>query len=220
MEYEGMPHSWVEFYGPAFESVRRTYRLAVTDDQIAGAVDVLKSYNPRVKYRETEYLPEVIFREAVGGWNCTVAVNDIIDAFFASIRLTPYIYPETASVLERLKKDGHIVAAFTDVASGMPDELHKSYFSGLLPYFDLYVSSVSCGYRKPNPKGLLDIAEHFGLGNEDMIFIGDEKKDIVTAKRFGCRSVLIDRKNTRADFGQDFTIRQLEQLAELPDCFA
>lgn len=97
----------------------------------------------------------------------------------------------------------------------MPDELHKSYFLELLPYFDMYVSSISCGYRKPNPKGLSDIAEEFGVDAYEMIMIGDEEKDIKTAKRFGCKAVLIDRRNRNAYFGQDYTVTDLNVLWEI-----
>lgn len=75
-----------------------------------------------------------------------------------------------------MKNKGYIIAALTDVASAMPDEMHIDYFKELLPYFDMYVSSQSCGYRKPNPKGLFDIKKRFGLSEKEMIFVGDEKK--------------------------------------------
>ena len=48
-----------------------------------------------------------------------------------------------------------------------------------------------------------------------MIMIGDEEKDIKTAKRFGCKSVLIDRRNRNADFGQDYTVIDLNGLGEV-----
>ena len=47
----------------------------------------------------------------------------------------------------------------------------------LLPYFDLYVWSLSCGYKKPNPKGLKDISEHFGIAPDNMVMIGDTSRD-------------------------------------------
>lgn len=212
MEYRNMPNVWLEYYQKAFEHVRKTLCPWLSDEDIAVSLDILRSYNPKVKYREVDYTPEKIFSDVTKHWKTEFELSKVIDAFFSSMKLTPYIYPETVSVLQKLKVGGHIIATLTDVATGMPDELHKSYFTELLPYFDLYVSSVSCGYRKPNPKGLRDIAEHFGAAADDMIFIGDEEKDIMTAKRFGCRSVLIDRKDKRADYGQDYTVSDLTGL--------
>ena len=100
----------------------------------------------------------------------------------------------------------------------MPDELHKSYFPELMPYFDMYVSSQSCGFRKPNPEGVRQIAEHFGADEKSFIFAGDEPKDIKTAQNVGCRSVLIDRKGRGLELGQDYTITTLDGL--LPICGA
>ena len=98
----------------------------------------------------------------------------------------------------------------------MPDELHKSYFPELMPYFDMYVSSQSCGFRKPNPEGVHQIAEYFRADGKHFIFVGDEPKDIKTAQNVGCRSVLIDRKNRDLHLGQDYTITTLDGL--LPIC--
>ena len=89
----------------------------------------------------------------------------------------------------------------------------RAIFPSLCPI--LICMFLSCGYRKPNPKGLSDIAEHFGVSPAEMVFIGDEQKDIIVAKRFGCMSVLIDRKSRNADFGQEHTIINLTQLEEI-----
>ena len=64
------------------------------------------------------------------------------------------------------------------------------------------------------------IAERFSLSPQAMLYVGDEKKDILCAKRFGCRSVLVDRKGSGADFGQDFTVKDLNGLyADLGQAF-
>ncbi len=215
MEYKNMPYVWIEFYKTAFEYVRSALKLQISDSDIEESVERLKSYNPKIKYREIDYSPDVIFSHATEHWQCSFSLREVIDAFFSSLKLTPYIYPETISVLQRLRAGGINIATLTDVATGMPDELHKSYLTELMPYFDLYVSSISCGFRKPNPKGMQDIARYFGCGAEDMIFVGDEEKDVATAKRFGCRSVLIDRNGAGYDFGQDVTISDLTQLMAL-----
>ncbi len=212
MEYRGMPNVWLEFYEEAFAYVKSELDLPLSEQDISKSLEILRGYNPKVNYREKEYAPEVIFADVTAHWQGTFKLGEVIDAFFASMKLTPYIYNETLGVLGKLRADGYKIATLTDVATGMPDELHKSYFTQLMPYFDLYVSSPSCGYRKPNPKGLEDIGEYFGVAAQDMIFIGDEEKDIITAKRFGCVSVLIDRYGKSCDFSQDVTVRDLNEL--------
>lgn len=142
----------------------------------------------------------------------------MISAFFDSMKLEACIYRDAKMVLELLRDIGIKTAALTDVATGMPDELHKSYFGELLPYLDVYVSSVSCGYRKPNPRGLNIISEELGVSPDEMIMVGDEPKDIEVAKRFGCKSVLIDRAGEGSDFGQDYAFKDLHPLSDLIYC--
>ena len=90
----------------------------------------------------------------------------------------------------------------------------RIYFLGM-PFFDLYVSSTSCRYRKPNIKGLCDIAVYFGIKPDEMIFIGDERKDVLVANDFGCTSVYIDRYNNNRDFGQKFTVKDLNGFYDI-----
>ena len=126
------------------------------------------------------------------------------------------IYDDSIPTLEALKKAGFKIAAMTDVATGMPDLMHKNYVTPLLPYFDLYVSSLSCGYKKPNPKGLRDISEQLGIAPENMVMIGDTHRDVNAAKNIGCRSILINRKDEPAqELGQDFTITNTLEILDL-----
>lgn len=215
MEYKNMPLSWLDFYKDGFRYVCNKLSLNIIENDIDKSFEVLKSYNPRINPLEVDVTPKVIFSEATSHWHGEFILSDVINKFYESMNLTAYIYPETLDFLDKLKAEGYKIAALTDVAIGMPDELHKSYFPELLPYFDMYVSSISCGYRKPNPKGLSDIAENFGVVPSEMIMIGDEEKDIKTAKRFGCKSVLIYRRDKNANFGQDYTVTDLNKLWEM-----
>ena len=217
MEYKGMPLSWLDHYKGAFRYVSDELSLGLSEKDIDKSYEVMKRYNPRIVPREKDVAPEVIFADASAHWHTPsgFSLSEVIGRFYESMHLTSYIYPETIGFLEWLRENGYIITTMTDIAIGMPDELHQSYFAELMPYFDMYVSSLSCGYRKPNPKGLSDIAARYAVSADDMIMIGDEQKDILTAKRFGCRSVLIDRQGRGADYGQDYTVNDLEMLKEI-----
>ena len=212
MEYRDMPNSWVDFYPEAFAHVNDKLGLGLTEEDIDKSMEALLSYNPRLHYRERDYSPEHIFKDVTSHWKGSFELDRVIETFFESMKLTPYLFPETIDVLEKLKTEGIRIAALTDIACGMPDEMQIGYFSEVMPYFEEYVSSINCGWRKPSPVGLERIAERFGADKTEMVFIGDEEKDIRTAQRFGCHSVLIDRKNSGKSFGQDHTIKELTEI--------
>lgn len=216
MEYKGMHLSWTGHYKGAFEYVNNQLELGLSEKQIETSIKIFSDYNPRVKPREKEIEPDVIFNDIIRDWGTDIPVDKIIKTFFESLKLEPLIYEDSIPALAQLKKAGYKVAAMTDVATGMPDELHKSYVRPLLPYFDLYVSSLSCGYKKPNPKGLQDISRHFDIVPENMVMTGDNSRDIQAAKNFGCYSILINRSGEQAkELGQDFTVTNALEICEM-----
>lgn len=219
MEYKGMHLSWDSYYHPAFEYVNEKLGLNLMATQISHSVEVLKKYNPRIKMREEEIPSEKIFAEAVAGWNydkTSIPVEKIIYTFFESLKLEPVIYEDSIPALKKLRAAQLKTAVMTDVASAMPDSLHKAYVEPLLPYLDLYVSSVTCGWRKPNPKGLSDITAYFNTTPNEMIMIGDNQRDIQAAKNFGCSSVLMFRKKAAPPaLGQDFTVHSAIEAVDL-----
>ena len=229
MEYKGMHLSWVSYYKDSFEYVNKKLALGLSEEQINASIEIYKNYNPRIKPREAEIAPEKIFADVTSGWNTDVPLKTIIDTFFESLKLEPIIYGDSIPALKQLRGKGVKIAALTDVATGMPDELHKNYVAPLLPYFDLYVSSLSCGFKKPNPKGLADIATFFQAEPEEMLMVGDDRRDVEVARRFGCRSVLIRRAGSASTFaedgtnkdaafpeyGQNYSVRNLEEFLNL-----
>ena len=216
MEYKGMHLSWTGYYKSGFEYVNEKLALGLSQQQIATSIQIFTDYNPAVNPREKEIDPEIIFTDIIKGWGTTLPVSKIIDVFFESLHLEPVIYEDSIPALERLKKSGFKIAAMTDVATGMPDLMHKNYVTPLLPYFDLYVSSLSCGYKKPNPKGLRDISEYFGIAPENMVMTGDTSRDVDAAKNLGCHSILINRSgNPAQELGQEFTVSNALEILEL-----
>ena len=208
MEYEGMPLSWLSYYPVGFAAVNAAFSLGLTEDEISRSVQVLKEYNPRYSPREVEISPEKIFGNAVCHWSRKVPVEQVIPVFFQGMELSPRIYGDTLPTLSALKKAGFPTACLTNLPSGMPDSLFRQGISQLVEALDLYVSSGTCGLRKPNPAGLEQIAGHFGLPVEELLFVGDEKLDVDTAKRAG----LLDRAGAGPSWGQDETAGSLDQL--------
>ena len=144
MEYKVMHLCWAGYYKSSFEYVNEKLELGLSDQQIATSVQIFTDYNPAVNPREKEIDPEIIFGDIIKGWGITIPPVKIIEVFFESLKLEPVIYDDSIPTLEYLKKSGFKIAAMTDVATGMPDFMHKNYVTPLLPYFDLYVSSLSC----------------------------------------------------------------------------
>lgn len=199
MEYAGMPDSWVDYYKQGFEAVNEKYKLGVSQPDIIKSVEALKEFNPRVNYREEEYSPESIFSKVLKHWDYKMPVADCINTFFKGLNLETIIYPDTIPSLLKLKDMEYKVATLTDLPTAMPDELFKKHISSLLQYFDLYISSQSCGFRKPNSKGLQQISEYYHVPMTELIFVGDEEKDRKTAVNAGCQFVLINRKEKVSD---------------------
>ncbi|MCH5320287.1 MAG: HAD family hydrolase [Eubacterium sp.] len=201
MEFQNMPLSWVNYYKKGFESIAKALNNNISNDDIDLSVEIMKSYNPRVNYREIEYTSQFIFEESLKHWKGDIDIEKAIKIFFDGINLMAVIYRDSIDMLKYLKSQGYIICALTDIPSAMPDKYFKDRISELLKHIDLYVSSQSCGYRKPNPYGIKLIADNYNVRLSDLIFVGDEEKDKKLSEKIGCKFYLIDRKeeNKNAD---------------------
>lgn len=208
MEYEGMPYSWIDYYEQGLEKINKKYHCENSVSDISKSADILKTFNPRIHYREKEYSPEFIFSKALEHWNIDIAIKDCVYTFFEGLQLKAKIYSDAVPVLKELKNRKYSIATLSDLPTAMPDELFKRDIAELIKYFDLYVSSSTCGFRKPNRMGLQQIAEYFNVLISDLIFVGDEEKDRKTAQNADCKFVHLDRTG-----GGD--IQKLQELLDI-----
>ena len=111
--------------------------------------------------------------------------------FFDGLTLDACVFDYSTGLINECKSKGMRVACLTDLPNGMPDSLFRYAITELEPLFDLYVSSQICGYRKPNARGLEYIADQFGIAVSELLFVGDEKKDELTAENAGCNFTYI-----------------------------
>ena len=186
MEYVGMPLNWSDYYIYGFEKLNEVLRLNLSENDLQESVNKLKSYNPRTSNREYEIKPEVIFSDVISNWEEKPNINKVIEIFFEGLSLKANIYGYSTELLKECRNLGFKTACLTDLPNGMPDYIFKPAIEEILPYFDLYVSSQICGVRKPNKGGICYIADVFDIREEELLFVGDEEKDFLTAMNAGC----------------------------------
>lgn len=186
MEYTGMPLNWSSFYIRGFEKTNEILRLNLPESTIIQSVNKLKSYNPRTSKREYEISPEDIFADIITSWEKKPDLVAVIQTFFNSLNLNAHIFEYSKELLQECHDLGFKIACLTDLPNGMPDYIYKPTIQELLPYFDLYVSSQTCGWRKPNKGGISYIANAFEICEAEILFVGDEEKDFLTSVRAGC----------------------------------
>ena len=199
MEYEGMPLDWSDYYYRGFKKINENFGIELSDVDIYRSAEILKSYNPRNKYREYEIMPVVLFDEAMAGWSNVPDIRDAIEVFFSGIGLKAKVFDYSKKLIAICKKHCLKVACLTDLPNGMPDSLFRDSIPDIIKLFDLYVSSQTCGFRKPNKAGLEYIAEQFGIDVKDILFVGDEDKDRKTADNAGCSFIHIGEFKKREE---------------------
>ena len=192
MEYEGMPLNWNDYYYQGFKKISDHFSLGLSVEDIDRSAEILKSYNPRNTGRDYEIMPIVLFDEAMAAWENKPDVREAIEVFFSGIGLKAKIFDYSRKLIDICKKHGMKVACLTDLPNGMPDHLFRDSVKDIVDKLDLYVSSQTCGYRKPNPGGLLYISEQFFIEPSEILFVGDEDKDKRTAENAGCGFMYID----------------------------
>lgn len=92
---------------------------------------------------------------------------------------------ESARVLAQLQKSYQLalVSNFYGNINVVLEEFH------LADYFEDVIESAVVGVRKPDPRIYQIGVEHLGIKPEEVAVVGDSvKKDIIPAKRIGCKA--------------------------------
>jgi putative hydrolase of the HAD superfamily len=92
---------------------------------------------------------------------------------------------------------------------------HDISGAGITSLFEVMLTSVEVGVRKPEPAGYRELAKRLNVEPNQMLYIGNEPKDVIGAKQAGAFSVLLDRNHSGANHGQDFTLPTLAGLYEI-----
>lgn len=211
------PLNWQGLYRSGLEYAAAAANITLSEDMILAAADVLLKYNTRVNYREWETTSDCIFNEILKRWGMQTDLYTIKSEFYSFFKADAELYPETIDTMKKLKQYGIKIGVLTDVAYGMDNVFSLEDISVLSDFIDVAITSVDVGYRKPNSAGYLKLLDSLGIYPNDMIFIGDEEKDIIGAKKLGIVSALINRSKEIKDFGQDYTLESLSGIFSILD---
>jgi len=219
--YRGILMNWAAHYPAALAAVAAALNSSPSTAQLEEAQKILLHYNTRVVPRTYEMPAKMIFVQIYDRWGIDHSTDLAtgVRAFFSFFQQDACSYPDASPALARLRQCGLPLGLLTDVPYGMPTEFVKSDLNraGLANMFDALVTSVDVGHRKPEAAGFLALSKKLQVRPEELLYVGNEPKDVRGAKAAGAQSVLIDRDNASLDYGQDYTIHSLQ---ELPDVLA
>lgn len=217
IEYNNVPLSWSSLYKEALIGVLDRIKVNSNQKNIDIGKDILTKYNTRLNPREVEVDSQIIFEEILENWGISKdeRIDVVIKTFFSYFQRKVIVFEDTIKVLESLKKLGIKIGILTDVPYGMTREFVENDICEFSDYVDCLLTSVEVGYRKPNIKGYNLLANKLRTPVENMMYIGNEKKDIIGANDTVITSVLIDRNKSRMKFGQDYTIETLSEILKI-----
>ena len=119
------------------------------------------------------------------------------------------VYEDVHGCLMTLKRSGYRLGIISNWDAGLEDLIRDL---GMLPYFDVVVSSASVGYRKPD-SAIFEIAlDRMGLPAHEAVHVGDLPEADGAAAAVGMMPVIIDRNARYEACG----FARLSSLTDLP----
>ncbi|WP_027359138.1 HAD family hydrolase [Desulforegula conservatrix] len=137
--------------------------------------------------------------EEVYKYAATLSYNDLVPHMIME--------PDLKDLLKGLKKSGFITAIATNRTSTMPLVISHHGLEGL---FDLVVTTKDVENPKPAPDQLFKILEHFNLGSDEAIYIGDSKFDQLASDSAGV--IFFSFRNSGLK-----SVKNLRSLSEIPE---
>lgn len=210
------PLNWKSLYEPALNNVAQQCNYQLTDKNYTDAIFILCEYNTRINPREKEVSSDYIWGRILNAWNKELAeLPKCKETFYSFFRNDCFIYDDVLEFLCFLRMKNIKTATLSDVPYGLENKYALEDISSIIEYIDLPYTSNDIGYRKPNVKGLQMIAEKLGVLVQEIMYIGDEEKDITCANNAGAISVLVDRESKCFEYGQYYRVNNLNELKSM-----
>lgn len=211
-----MPMNWSKLYRPAFEFISKRHHYTFTEEHYQHAGNVLAKYNTRLYPRDYEVSSAKIFAEIIEGMDLDLAdMEQVKDSFYMYFRQECSLFSDVGQTLKTLSRKGIIIGTLSDVAYGMDNKYALADIASIIKYIRYPFTSNDTGYRKSCTKGLEILSEKMQIDISDIVFVGDEEKDMLCAKNAGAYAVLINRDDKLKNYCQDQEIHTLTELFQL-----
>ena len=124
------------------------------------------------------------------------------------------LYPEIAETISFLAEK-YSLAVLTNKSATFSHKIITAL--KIDSYFKEVLGGDSLPTKKPDPAGILYLADKWGLAPDQLVMVGDHATDIEVGQRAGCKTVFIEGGigETRG-LKPDFVIKSMD---ELPDLF-
>lgn len=93
------------------------------------------------------------------------------------------LYPHVRETLLSLRACGVKLAVVTNKEGRYTETVLRAH--DLLPLFDRVISGDTLPVKKPDPAGVHDCTQRFGVARERTLFVGDSSIDVATARNAG-----------------------------------
>lgn len=112
----------------------------------------------------------------------------LFNRFYADVlKKGSEVYPHVKETLTALKEAGYQLALITNKPTHfLPDLLNDLQFTD---FFDLVLGADDVAARKPHPAPIFQTLGFFGLFQDELIFVGDSRNDIESAKSAGVQTI-------------------------------
>ena len=137
----------------------------------------------------------------------------MFQAFIAGVMPHRYADPDIRDLFPRLRQAGHRLCVQTNSPHDVA--LAELELAGILPLVDFVLTADGAG----GPKGTRRYAEALAAASpfpaSEIVVVGDEESDVVTAMIMGATSVLVDHRDSRdsLEVSPHYVINRLGELA-------
>ena len=137
---------------------------------------------------------EDLFKMAIEEFGLKSKLEDLLQ-LDANIQMKEFsrmkLFDGVVDILKFLKESGKTLHVCTNRTMKTLEPILQGHV--IKEYFEKIISCADAGYKKPNPKCLLDIVSRYGGDKRDFIYFGDSEVDSEFAKNAGIEFIIFDQ---------------------------